>query len=377
MKVLVVMSEPPYLEGGAAGRCNAGLLMGLHADDRVDLASVSARLPRALSGALPPGIPAEIIPVPEQNRVEAWSDLLRRPLGGLSRGEFGERVRELAADTDVLHLDQAQTAWCNLGLDVPAVVHLHYLIRLDQPRVPRDPRIALWRFSVAAAQRQAAQRHRFLVANSEIVANEIRRDAPDADVTVVPLVLDPDHYQPSPDGGDPAPVVGFIGSGGWPMTAAAAHRLVDKVWPLVRREVPEARLRVAGRRMDRLGLRAGDGVEIQGAVPSGADFMRDASVLLFSPVGGSGTKVKVLEALASGLPVVTNATGAEGIASNDGVVVVEDDESLARATASILRDPEERRQRSVAGLQAFKTGHTPEVAAKTLFELYSRMAHLG
>ena len=366
------MPEPPYLEGGAAGRCNAGLLLGLQADERIELASISARLPRALDGAPPPGVPAEIVPVPWQDRARAWSDLLRRPLGHLSRGEFGDRVRELAADADVLHLDQAQTAWCNLGTDVPAVVHLHYLARLDQPRMPRNPRTAVWRFSVAAAQRLAVQRHRFLVANSTSVANEIRREAPNADVTVAPLVLDPDHYHPWLDGGDP--VVGLIGTGGWPMTAAAAHRLVDRVWPLVRREIPEARLRVAGRGMDRLGLRADDGVEIQGEVPSGAQFMREISVLLFPPVGGSGTKVKVLEALASGLPVVTNAIGTEGVASNDGVVVAEDDETLARAAVSILRDPEERRQRSVAGLQAFKDGHTPAAAAGMLFELYSRMA---
>ena len=163
------------------------------------------------------------------------------------------------------------------------------------------------------------------------------------------------------DGGEP--VVGFIGSGGWPMTAAAAHRLVDRVWPLVRRELPNARLRVAGRRMDRLGLRADDGVEIQGEVPSGAAFMRDVSVLLFPPLAGSGTKVKVLEALASGLPVVTNAIGTEGVADNDGVVVEEEDEALARAAVSILRDPEERRQRGAAGLEAFKEGHTPQAAA--------------
>jgi glycosyltransferase involved in cell wall biosynthesis len=129
--------------------------------------------------------------------------------------------------------------------------------------------------------------------------------------------------------------------------------------------------------MDGLGLRAEDGMEIQGAVLSGAAFMRDVSVLVFPPVGGSGTKVKVLEAMASGLPVVTNAIGAEGIAENDGVVVAEEDDELARAAVSILRDPEERKQRGAAGLQAFREGHRPEVAAGMLFELYSRMASSG
>jgi glycosyltransferase involved in cell wall biosynthesis len=375
VKVLAVFPEPPYLEGGAAGRCNAGLLVGLQADERIELSATAARLPGARDGAPPPDIPVEVILVPWQDRRQAWSDLLRRPHGHLSRGEFGDRVRQLTADADVLHLDQAQTAWFSLDSDVPAVVHLHYLARLDQPRLPLNPRTAAWRFGAAAAQRHAAQRHRFLIANSTAVANELRREAPDADVTVIPLVLDPDHYELSPDGGDP--VVGFIGTGTWPMTATAAHRLVNQVWPLVRREVPNARLRVAGRGMDRLGLRAGRDVEIQGAVPSGAEFMRDISLLLFPPVGGSGTKVKVLEALASGLPVVTNAVGAEGIAANDGVVVVEEVEALSSAAVSILRDPEERRQRGAAALQAFEDGHTPRAAAQMLFKLYSRMVNSG
>jgi glycosyltransferase involved in cell wall biosynthesis len=129
--------------------------------------------------------------------------------------------------------------------------------------------------------------------------------------------------------------------------------------------------------MDTLGLPAGDGVEIQGEVPSGAEFMRDVSVLLFPPTGGSGMKVKVLEALACGLPVVTNAIGAEGVAANDGVVVAEEDGALARAAVSILRDPHERRERGAAGHRTFQDGHTPEAAAGKLFELYSRMASSG
>ena len=373
----MVMPEPPYLEAGAAGRCAAGLLKGLRENDRVQLSAIAASLSRARNGAPPPGIDVEIISVPPQDRLQAWSDLARRPLGYLSRGEFGERVRELAMTADVLHLDQTQTAWCNLGSDVPSLLHLHYLARLDMPRLPMNLRKALVRFGVGAAQRQAAERHRFLVANSSEVASELRRETPSADVTVIPLVLDPDHYRPLLD--EREPVVGFIGTAGWPMTWAAAQRLVERVWPLVRQELPKARLHVAGRGMDALGLHpAADGVEIRGEVPSGAEFMRNVSVLLFPAVAGSGTKVKVLEAIASGVPVVTTALGAEGVAENDGVVVVPDeDDALARATVAILQDAGERRERGAAGLQAFKERHTPSVAARTLFELYSRMASSG
>ena len=375
MKVVVVLPEPPYLEGGAAGRCSVGVLKGLQADERVELSAIAARAPGAAKGGPPRGLPVEIVPVPRQERLQSWLDLVHRPLGYLSRGEFGERVRQLAANTDVLYLDQTQTAWCNRGIDVPAVVHLHYLALLDQPRVPRHPRILASRFGVAAAQRYAWQRHNFLLANSDTVATELRRWAPRADVTVVPLVLDPDHYPPSIDDGEP--VAGFIGSARWPATAGAARRLVEQVWPLIRREVPEAKLVVAGRGMENLGLRGDDSVEVRGEVPSGAAFMRDISVLLFPPVGGSGMKVKVLEALASGVPAVTDDVGAEGIAANDGVVHAEGDEEFARAAISILRDLAERRQRAAAALQAFRERHTPEVAAELLFELFSRMASSG
>jgi hypothetical protein len=90
VKVLVVMPEPPYLEGGAAGRCNAGLLMGLQADEQIGFLSTSAKLPSALDGALRPGISTQAVSVPEQGRLEASSNLLRRPLGQLSRDEFGD-----------------------------------------------------------------------------------------------------------------------------------------------------------------------------------------------------------------------------------------------------------------------------------------------
>jgi glycosyltransferase involved in cell wall biosynthesis len=367
----MVMPAPPYAEGGAAGRCVAGTLKGLSADERVELTAIAASLPAAGSGALPSGVAVDIVAVPRQNRVEAWTDLVRRPLGHLSRGEFGDRVRRLAAAADVLHLDQVQTAWCDLGTSVPSLVHLHYLVDLDRPGASPDLRAAIGRFGLAAAERRAVQRHRFLVANSSVVADELRRRAPRADVTVVPLALDPDRYSSAV--GDVPPTAGFIGTATWPTTAAAARRLVERVWPLVHRELPGAKLVVAGRGMSDLGLTATEGVEIVGEVASAPAFLRGVSVLLFPGVRGSGTKVKVLEALACGVPVVTSATGAEGIAANDGMVVAEDDETLARAAVSILRDAEERKQRGAAARRAFDEGHTPTVAAGALVELYVRM----
>jgi glycosyltransferase involved in cell wall biosynthesis len=183
---------------------------------------------------------------------------------------------------------------------------------------------------------------RRLVASSPDVAAELRRRAPRAEVTVAALTLDPAHYAPAPLAD---PIAGFIGTAAWPPTAAAATRLVRDVWPLVRRAAPEARLRVAGRGMDAL-VGGTEGVEVFGTVPSAAAFFAGVSLLLFPLSRGSGMKVKTLEALASGVPVVTTAFGAEGVQANEGVVVAAEDEAVAAAAAAVLSDEDERRERA-------------------------------
>jgi glycosyltransferase involved in cell wall biosynthesis len=88
---------------------------------------------------------------------------------------------------------------------------------------------------------------------------------------------------------------------------------------------------------------------------------------------GSGMKVKVLEAIASGVPVVTTPDGAEGIQADGGVVVETIDEKLAEATACILTDELERRQRGTAARNAFGARYAPKPATAPLVELYKQM----
>jgi len=217
-------------------------------------------------------------------------------------------------------------------------------------------------------------RHRYLVASSPVVADELRRRAPRAEVVVAPLSLDPLLYDQAPLDGPPR--AGIIGSGDWPTTAAAMRELVGAVWPAVRRELPVATLAVAGRETGSLGLR-GDGVEVLGEVESAGEFLRGLSVLIFPLRRGSGMKVKVLEAMASGVPVVTTPEGAEGIEPNDGVFVSTDDAELARATAELLRDEAARRERGRAGRQAFLERYAPLPATEPLVGLYRRMVGEG
>ena len=153
------------------------------------------------------------------------------------------------------------------------------------------------------------------------------------------------------------------------------RRLVYEVWPLVRRIVPEAQLVVAGRGTEQLiDVAVEPGVEVLGSVPSAAKWLRDLSVLLFPIDRGSGMKVKVLESIASGVPVVTTPAGAEGINAGDGVVVEDDERRLAHAAATIMQDALERSQRGTAARAAFLEHYAPAPATLPLVELYRRIA---
>lgn len=376
MRVLVVLTQPPLPEGGAPGRCAVGLIRGLMAHG-VKVSALAARQHFAAAGDPPSDLPVDVVPVePEPPGWRARFERLRRPRGELGRGEFGARVREAAALADVLHLEETETAWCDEGVATPSLVHFHFLMRRD--RSPGRPWTSDFRLLVehSLAERAAMRRHRQLAASSPAVAAELRAAAPHAQVVLAPLSLDPAYYEPARLDGPP--VAGIVGTAAWPPTAEAMARLVERVWPRVRRFSPDARLVVAGRGTSRLpSLRPGSGVDVVGEVSSAAEFLQGLSVLLYPLERGSGMKVKVLEAIASGVPVVTTAAGAEGIEGGDGVVVAESDGELAAAAARILADRAERRERGAAARRAFLERYAPEPATRPLVELYRRMADPG
>jgi len=376
IRVAIALTQPPLLEGGAPGKCAIGLLRGLAAHG-VDVRALAARQSFALPGDPPSDLPVEVVPVPPEvpgPRTRALAYL--HPRGELGRGAFADRFHALAATTDIAHLEETEAAPAGRGLTLPTVVHVHYLARRDRDLGPpwrrqfRD--VAL----LSVAERRAIAGRRYLAASSPLIADALRSSRPQAEVVLAPLSLDPSLYPPAPLDGPP--LVGVIGTAHWPGTAGAMQRLVRQVWPLVLRLVPEARLVVAGRGTERLhDLATEPGVTVLGEVPSAGEWLRGLSVLLFPIERGSGMKVKVLESIASGVPVVTTPPGAEGIEAGEGVVVASDDAGLASAAATIMRDAGERHQRGAAARNAFLERYSPLPATRPLVELYARMAAGG
>jgi glycosyltransferase involved in cell wall biosynthesis len=361
MKALVVLTQPPLPEGGAPGKTAIGLLRGL-LEHGIEVRALAARRSFSLPGEVPLDLPVEVVDVAPFGPLQARLQRVRRPLGELA-GEFADRVRAAAGEAEILHLEETETVWAGHGVRLPSLVHLHYLARRDRQLGAPWSKQFREVLDATRAERAAMRRHRHLVASSPLVADALRRGAPRAEVVIAPLSLDPSLYRPAPLDG-PA-TAGLIGTAAWPPTAGAIRVLLEEVWPLVRNLAPEAELRIAGRGTERLGF--------SGEIDSARDFFQQLSVLLFPLPRGSGMKVKVLEAMANGVPVVTTPAGAEGIAPGDGVVVHTEPRILASEAAELLRDEDARRERGAAARATFDERYSPGPATEPLVELYRRL----
>jgi polysaccharide biosynthesis protein PslH len=139
--------------------------------------------------------------------------------------------------------------------------------------------------------------------------------------------------------------VGFAGSFGHTPNVVGLHWFLDEVWPLVRRELPDARFVVAGRQPPaELLARSQQGVDFAGFVDDIGAFYAANAVTVVPLLSGGGVKIKTVEAMAAGSAVVSTSIGAEGSGAAEGchLLVADDAAAFARAVCGLLREPARR-----------------------------------
>ncbi len=161
----------------------------------------------------------------------------------------------------------------------------------------------------------------------------------DVPTAVVPNGVDVAEFAPEDHRGR-ADIL-FFGADFFP-NADALRFYADEVFPEVRRQRPSTRLVVVGGCASALAERRRDGVELVGPVADLRAYIAAAAVVVAPLRIGGGTRLKILEAMAMGRPVVATRIGAEGIDAAPGreLLIADDAASLARETLRLLRDPE-------------------------------------
>jgi glycosyltransferase involved in cell wall biosynthesis len=136
----------------------------------------------------------------------------------------------------------------------------------------------------------------------------------------------------------------------------AVDWFVDKVWPAVIRQRPAARFRIAGGALDeprKQRYSAIEGVELLGFVDDLAAAYRESSMSVVPISAGAGTKIKVLESLRYGRPVVLTSHSLRGyenvLADARDLLVADDPAHMATSIVHLLDSPETRESMARSG----------------------------
>jgi glycosyltransferase involved in cell wall biosynthesis len=225
-------------------------------------------------------------------------------------------------------------------------------------RVFRDASLAL--------ERQWLPRFGQVLATSETDAAAARAAAPGARVTVYPNAL---PLTPCPMPGDEEALV-FSGNMEYHPNVQAVAFFRAQVWPLLRERWPLLVWRLVGKNPQAVRrFTAGDPrIEVVGAVPDAIGELARSRVAIVPLLTGSGTRLKILEAWAAVLPVVSTGVGAEGLPVRDGETALLADTAadFAAAVTRLLACRELRQQLGQSGRMLLEKEFTWGTAWKKL-----------
>lgn len=169
----------------------------------------------------------------------------------------------------------------------------------------------------------------------------------------------------------------FLGSLDWRPNLDAVRLLLDDIFPTVRRAEPAARLRIVGRApptwlVQRVA--ATEGVELHADVADVRPYLTDSGILAVPLRIAGGSRLKILEALACCLPVVSTRIGAEGLDLRPGrhLVVVESIRDMAAALVESIRNPQTARDMAELGRQVVLERYDWDILAGRLEQVWEK-----
>lgn len=381
---LFIAPEPPYpLTGGGALR-TASLLHYLARHHAVDV--ILFHDPRAERPQLPPGLAREvhIIELPAHARhpvartARNAARLARRVPPLLDRfAGFGEQIAAAIAGRRY-ELAVIEHFWCApywvqaAAVSEATVLDLHNIESVLHQRCARveTPAQALahraFQKICRALEEKWLPRFTYLLAASEDDARLLRNISPEARVLTYPNALPP---TPMPHRHEEHLLV-FSGNLEYHPNISAVRYFRQEIWPGLRARWPGLVWRLVGKNPQAVAkFISGDSrIEITGPVVDAIAELARAQVAIVPLLAGSGTRVKILEAWAAGVPVVSTPLGAEGLPARDGehLLLAGNACAFQEAVSSLLASPALRARIGQAGRYLFEREFTWEAAWSSL-----------
>jgi polysaccharide biosynthesis protein PslH len=203
--------------------------------------------------------------------------------------------------------------------------------------------------------------------------NENERIAP---ITVVPIAVDTQKLQPvKRDAGSKNIVT--LGTLHYPPNADGIRWFLNDVFPRIRTRVPDATLTIIGKNppQDFLERAARDpGITVTGYVPELPPYLEQGALMVVPVRAGGGMRVRILEAFAYAVPIVTTTIGLEGIQAEleRDVLVADTAADFAARVIELLENPEKQERLSLNGRRLAETKYDWQVVLSAMDAVYEQ-----
>jgi glycosyltransferase involved in cell wall biosynthesis len=197
------------------------------------------------------------------------------------------------------------------------------------------------------------------------------------DIRVIPIAIDTDEQQVvqrRPSG----PHIIHIGTMYWQPNIDALTWFLEEIYPLIKAQVPDVRCTLIGARPPESLIQRSQTdrtLTVTGYVEDPMPFMEDSSMMIVPLLAGGGMRVKILNALSQGIPMVSTSIGCEGIHVEHGkdILIADTPENFAVQCVRLLTDYDLNARLSAAGRQTAEQYYDYRQACRPLDEVY-RMA---
>jgi len=304
------------------------------------------------------------------------------------RPEMRAALSELAATSqfDIVHADQLNMG--QYALPFPSgrkVLDLHNALwvlykRMSEAQSFTNPmKYLLMRDWPLLKRYEAEMCRRFdavTAVSEEDKAALIEAGAP-SDMTVIPIAVDLDS-QPYIERQPKGPHIIHIGTMYWPANINAINWFLDAIYPLIKARLPEVRCTLIGARPPESIIeraKADPSLTVTGYVDDPLPYLQDASMMIVPLKAGGGMRVKILNALAQGIPMVTTTVGCEGIAvtPDKDILIADEPAAFAEASLRLLTDADLNQRISQNGRDMVMRRYDYREAVKPLDDVYAEI----
>lgn len=215
-----------------------------------------------------------------------------------------------------------------------------------------------------------------VIQNDKAALQEAAGEA--VDIRVIPITVDTDEVAPVTRQPGASHIL-HIGTMYWPPNIDAVNWFVREVYPLIRQRRPDVQFDVVGSRPPddlRVLNEAGLGINVTGYVEDPTPYRQQAAAMVVPLLAGGGMRVKILNALAEGIPVVSTTLGCEGIQVTPGrdILVGDTPEEFAAQVLRVLNDPALGGRLSANGRRLMEERYDYRTACWPLDDVYARAA---